>query len=229
MKTDPTTFLLVHGAWHDAWSWHLVAAPLERAGHAVEALDLPLTGSDDDVRAVEEALGRAAGPVVLVGHSYGGRVITEAASGHPDVSHLVFVCAFAMKAEEQGVEEIATVPPTRMDGQMRIEGEQILIGTEHAREIFYAHCPGELANEAIRRLRPMNLHGFSERRPAAWESIPSTYVVCSDDQALHPTLQEAMAERCTHTQRLATDHSPFLSTPGPLAEILLGTLGERAH
>ncbi len=228
MRKDPSTFVLVHGAWHDGWCWHLVASALEKAGHQVSALDLPLTGSDDDVRAVEEALDLAESPVVLVGHSYGGRVISEAASGREEVAHLVFVCAFAMKASEESASEVASPPPTRLEGQMRIEGEQIFVETGDAREIFYGRCPSPLVSEAIRRLRPMSIHGFSERRPAAWESIRSTYVVCSEDQALHPLVQERMAERCTHTERLATDHSPFLSAPERLSEILLGTLEDES-
>jgi len=134
------------------------------------------------------------------------------------------VCAFAMKASEESASEVASPPPTRLDGQMRVEGNQVFVETGEAREIFYGHCPDVLSTEAIRRLRPMSIHGFSERRPAAWESIRSTYVVCSEDQALHPRLQERMAERCAHSESLATDHSPFFSTPERLSEILLGTL-----
>jgi len=224
LSETPATFVLVHGAWHDHWTWHRIAEGLERAGHRTDALDLPLTGSDDDVRAVEEALDQADSPAVLVGHSYGGRVITEAASGRSDVAHLAYVCAFAMKASEQSASEIASPPPSPLDDQIRIEGGRVYVETAAAQEIFYGHCPDALATEAIRRLRPMSIQGFSERRPAAWESIPSTYVVCSEDQAIHPMLQERMAERCTYTERLATDHSPFFSTPDRLTEILLGTL-----
>ena len=221
MPELPLTFVLVHGAWHDHWCWEPVVRLLEQAGHRVVALDLPLTGSDRDVQAVEAALAAEEAPIVLVGHSYGGRVISEAASGNRDVAHLVFVCAFALKQNEENADGLADVSPISIGDQIRIEGEQVLVGTEKAVESFYAQCPKELADEAISRLRPMSIHGFSERRPAAWESIPSTYVVCSEDRALHPRVQMGMAERCSYREVLKTDHSPFLSDPEGLAGILL--------
>jgi pimeloyl-ACP methyl ester carboxylesterase len=222
VEDAPSTFVFVHGAWHDGWCWHLVARELEKAGHPVVAIDLPLAGSDGDVEAVETAISNADSPVVLVGHSYGGTVIGEAASERTDVRHLVYVCALATPIDQDGNQAMADGPKTVVGESIRIEGKHVVFDTAKAIETFYADCPTELAEQALQHLRPMGIYGLSGRRRPAYETIRSTYVVCTRDRALHPELQEQMATRCTHTVRLETDHSPFLSTPIPLARILLG-------
>lgn len=221
MKDSFATFVLVHGAWHDGWCWHLVARELEAAGHNVIAVDLPLAGSDRDVQAVEAAIAKADTPVILVGHSYGGTVIGEAASGRTDVDHLVYVCAFATPMDQDANQVMAEGPKTGIEASMRIEGENIVIESEDAMKFLYAECPPELAKEAVLHLRPMGLAGLTSRRQPAYETIPSTYVVCTRDRVLHPELQERMATHCTTTVRIDTDHSPFVSTPGALTKIIL--------
>lgn len=216
------TFVLVHGAWHGAWCWDPVVPALEAAGYRVEAVELPFTGADDDVAEVVGTLDRIAGQKILAGHSYGGQVITEAASGRSDVSHLVYVCAFAPDREETLMSLMASAPSTALNEANRMEGDELVVEPERAVEAFYAMSPPDLAKSAIARLRRFRvLPPLSERREPAWKKIPSTYVVCSEDQALHPDLQRRMAERCTDTVTLATDHSPFLSAPEELARILL--------
>lgn len=218
---DPTaTFVLVHGAWHDGWCWHRVEALLREAGRQVVAVDLPFTGSDDDVRCVEETLDAVPGAAVLVGHSYGGVVITEAASGRSDVEKLVYVCAFAERPDEDA-DFAASLPPNAFTGVPQIVDGQVVADAARAPRAFYQLCEEDDARQAASRLRPMAPHQLTTRRPPAFDALPSLYVVCTEDQALHPPFQERMAARCTRMVRMASDHSPFLSAPGELAAILL--------
>jgi pimeloyl-ACP methyl ester carboxylesterase len=220
--TDRATFVLVHGAWHGAWCWDEIVPVLEAAGHGVEAVEMPFTSPDDDVAEVTATLDRTEGRKVLVGHSYGGQVISEAASGRSDVARLVYVCAFAPDREETLVSLMASAPDTPLAGANKLEGDALVVEPDRVVEAFYAMSPPALAKSAIARLRPFRvLPPLSERRVPAWKSIPSTYVVCSEDQAIHPDLQRRMAERCTSTETLATDHSPFFSAPEDLARILI--------
>ena len=218
--TDHAPFVLVHGAWHDGWCWHRVAERLRAAGREVVALDLPFTGSDDDVQHVESALDALATPAVLVGHSYGGTVISEAASGRDDVARLVYVCAFAERVDEDAA-FVAELPPNAFAGLPRLVDGQVVADPTKAPAAFYQLCEEEDARQAVARLRPMAPHPLSERRAPAFDELPSLYVVCTEDQALHPAYQERMAARCTRTERLETDHSPFLSRPDELAALLL--------
>jgi len=221
MANEPT-FVLVHGAWHGAWCWDPVVELLEAAGHDVHAVELPFGGPDADVAEVITTLAGIDGPKVLAGHSYGGQVISEAASGRSDVTRLVYVCAFAPEQDEDLTTMMASAPPTVLGGANRFEGNSLVLDTDRAVDAFYHRSPPDQAKRAIARLRGFRvLPPLSTRREPAWKTIPSTYVICSDDQALHPELQERMAARCTDSVTLDTDHSPFLSTPEELARILL--------
>jgi pimeloyl-ACP methyl ester carboxylesterase len=216
------TFVLVHGAWHGGWCWDPIVPALETAGHRVEAIDLPFTGPDDDVAFVTGVLDRIEGRKVVAGHSYGGQIISEAASGRTDVDHLVYVCAFALEQDEELFGLMAQAPATVLSGAIEPKDDELVLDHDKAVEAFYALSPPDLAAKAKARLRRFQiLPPLSERRVPAWKATASTYVVCTEDQALHPDVQRLMAKRCTHTVELAADHSPFLSTPDELARALL--------
>jgi pimeloyl-ACP methyl ester carboxylesterase len=190
-----TTFVLVHGAWHAGWCWDPIVPALEAAGHSVEAVDLPFTGPDDDVAHVVERL--------------------DAIEGRK-------VCAFAPEAAEDLFALIGSAPTTVLNGAIGPDGDYLELDTRQAVAAFYAKCAPDAAAKATERLRRFRiLPPLSEPREPAWKTIPSTYVVCTEDAALHPELQRRMAKRCTATVELDTDHSPFLSTPDELARILL--------
>lgn len=210
--------LLVHGAWHGAWCWEPL---MERLPGAV-AIDLPSVwaGGDfaADVAAVRDALDGMEAPVTLVGHSYGGAVISEAGT-HPNVGHLVFLTAFALDAGETVMANGApATPPTVLSNALVIDGTDSRVDPEGARSAFYGDC----ADQPVDRLRPMSLAAFGTPVTApAWKTVPSTYVVCSRDEALHPDLQRFLATRCTHAVELAASHSPMLSMPDRVAEIVI--------
>lgn len=184
------------------------------------AEDLPFTGLVDDIDSVRATL-EGLESAVLVGHSYGGMVITEAAAGRDDVAHLVYLCAFMPDAGED-VRRLSTEFPTvaLTSGMVLKDDGVFTVDPEVAPAAFYQDCsPAEIEN-ALSRLRPMRRgrgYGF-ERAP--WRDVPSTYAVCARDQAMHPDFQRHMATRATHIVEWDSDHSPFVSRPADVVDML---------
>jgi pimeloyl-ACP methyl ester carboxylesterase len=230
--------VLVHGAWHGAWAWERVVPLLASAGVECLALDLPGHGEDggpfgdlySDVERVRDVLDELDGDVVLVGHSYGGAVISEAGL-HPAVEHLVYVAAFALDAGESCVSAAADVEaglisyegrPNLGAGFIMRSGDMITLDPSSAAECLYNDCDADTIAWALARLGPqplITLQGAAKL--AAWRTKPSTYVVCGHDMAVHPDLQRIMARRCSSVIEWPTDHSPFLCRPELVAGLLV--------
>ena len=218
-----TTVVLVHGAFHDGWCWDLVRRELDERGVPNEALDLPFTGLEGDAEAVGKLLDAVDGPAIVCGHSYGGMVISHAASGRDDVAHLVYLCAVQVG---EGV-DLATAMSTSEelmaalehgdDGAMRVDPAV-------APAVFYHDCDDELTATAVGHLRGMRSGVVQDSDetppPAAWKQIPSTYVVCTDDQTIAPESQRKMATNANHVVEWDTSHSPMLSRPELVADLL---------
>lgn len=222
--------VLVHGLWHGGWTWDGVRARLDAAGVPSAAVELPLTSLEDDVAATLATLDQFGGPAVLVGHSYGGAVIT-AAGEHPQVRHLFYLAAFAL-AEGESVGRALPdldLPPTGLGEALRFsaDGQQVSVDPALATGVFYADAPADAAAAAVARLRPVHRSVF-RGVPATigWRRTPSTYVVCADDRAVHPDLQRAMAERATTRLEWPGGHSPALTRPAEVAT-LIGELAAR--
>jgi pimeloyl-ACP methyl ester carboxylesterase len=217
-----TTVVLVHGAFHDGWCWELVRSALDERGIPNLALDLPFGGLDSDAAAVQALLDNVDGPVVLCGHSYGGMVISQAASGRDDVDHLVYLCAVQVESPD---ELTASIKPTLLMEHLVYGDDGVTyVDPDWAAESFYHDCDAELAASAVERLRSMS-HGMGPAPDAppvraAWMDIPSTYVVCTDDRTLHPDSQRDMARHATAVVEMDTSHSPMLSRPDLLADVL---------
>lgn len=228
--------VLVHGAWHGAWCWAPLQAELDRRGIASLAVDLPGHGSTGsaftdlhgdaaaviEVLAAQAALGRTS--PVLVGHSYGGAVITEVANRHSDVSHLVFLAAFALQKDESVMSALTSMPPREvgLSAAMRPgpEGTTILDPVA-AIPALYGSCDAAVVRAAVDRLSPQPMATMVQAVTGSpLDTIASTYVVCSEDDAVHPDHQVIMAERCTHTVTMHTDHSPFASMTAETADVL---------
>jgi hypothetical protein len=149
--------------------------------------------------------------VVLVGHSYGGAVITEAGA-HPHVAHLQYIAAFQL-AEGESVGRTLPdlqIPPTRLGDGLRFSGDdRVDLNAALAAELFYADAPPPVVTAAIARLRPVRRPVFAGvPQKIAWRHRPSTYVVCAEDRAVHPDLQRAMALRARYRHAWRTGHSP---------------------
>jgi pimeloyl-ACP methyl ester carboxylesterase len=223
---DPATVMLVHGAWHGSWCWDAVRAELAGAGVPSAAVDNPsVTHPGSDLPADGDNLRRSLdaidGPVVLVGHSYGGAVISDAGA-HPNVEHLVYLTALVLDSGESasvngltGGEGSALVDAMVFDdGMLTVEAERIV-------ELFFHDCAPDVATGAAARLLPMTMAAMTAgSRAAAWRERPSTYVVCTDDRALPVPLQRSCAERVGTVVEMPTSHSPFLSRPDELARML---------
>lgn len=234
---SPALVVLIHGAWHGAWCWAGLQAELDQRGVASIAIDLPghggstapLTGLQGDARLVSDVLDtlatRQAGPIALVGHSYGGAVITQAAAGRDDVAHLGYIAAFALDDGEsvlgalggfdkRDVDLAAAMVPTA-------DGNATTLDPAVAADALYGSCPPAAIASSIPRLSPQPMATMIEKVDGSpRQHIDSTYVVCTHDRAVHPDHQATMAARCTHRIDLDTDHSPFISDVIATADIV---------
>jgi pimeloyl-ACP methyl ester carboxylesterase len=219
--SEQSTVVLVHGAWHGAWCWEEVVSRLGGEGLAVVAVDLPsvASGGDlyDDARALRRVLDDTPGDKVVVGHSYGGIVVTEGAAGAEGVRHLVYLTAFMLDEGESLADIVGRTPP---DWQIPdAEGKALTV--ENPQRVFYNTCPPEVADAAAARLRPHTIAAFVQPvRSVAWREVPSTYVICDRDNAIPVPAQEQMAARAGTTHRLESDHSPFLTNPDAVAQLI---------
>ena len=228
--------VLVHGSAHGAWCWETVSPLLERLGYEVNALDLP--GSGDDLTAAKDvSLGlcidrvvqeveSGTSPVLLVGHSMAGIIISGVGEAVPQkIGKLVYVAAFLLRSGEAMVgrttsEESAAraIRPSEIEGAFELDRSMVP-------DIFYNCCGQEVAARATARLRAQAigpLTSSSILTDTRWGMTPKTYIVCSRDRALPPAQQHAFCERISGIKKLVmdTDHSPFYSDPQGLVEIL---------
>jgi pimeloyl-ACP methyl ester carboxylesterase len=221
--------VLVHGAWNGSWSWERVVPLLEERGVDVVALDLPSVGAPGgdpadlftDARAVTDTLDEIDGQKVLVGHSYGGMVITAAGAGRSDLSRLVYLCAFMPDVGDSLFSLTGNAPAPWID---ILDDGRSIPNTEYARAHGYGDCDDATRDAAIARLRPQVTAPFTGViETAAWHSIPSTYIVCSEDTSLPPAIQrDVFGPRADEVVEIPASHAPFFSQPERLAEIFAG-------
>jgi pimeloyl-ACP methyl ester carboxylesterase len=213
--------VLVHGAWHGAWCWDAVVKELSDRGVPAAAVELPLTGFRNDVATVRRAIEEAGDDAVVCAHSYGGMVVSTAARGLAGVRHLVFLAAFQT---DEG-EDMATLlmrEPSALTTALAIGPDGVTVDRSRLHEVFYSDSDPSVADGLAARLRPMPLDdpGVMTGEPA-WKAVPSTYVVCTRDNAISPRTQRYMAARAGQVVEWDTDHSPFLTRPGEVANLLL--------
>ncbi|MGH0032917.1 MAG: alpha/beta fold hydrolase [Myxococcota bacterium] len=228
------TFLLIHGAWHGAWCWERLVPLLRERGHRVAAIDLPAHG-DDRGWALRATLGRYAQrvqvvaeqlsePPILVGHSMGGLVMTQAAHDAPDrYAALFYLCAFVPVPGERMIDLARLDPDSRVAPHTRIRPPSVRFHADGVREAFCAECSDDDVALASQRLRREPLLPMFQRIRARQPLLPArAYIECTRDQAISIGRQRAMCERAgiERVASLDTDHSPFLSAPEALARAL---------
>ena len=226
--------IFVHGAlvFDGAWWWHRMVEPLAALGLGSRAVELPSCVAPPgasgetvgdmyaDADAVRAALDEEDEPIVLVGHSYGGMVITDAASGYENVSHLVYLTSVMPEHDET----MASLGGSREPGPwMDPHPEEGTMGikAELMPDAFMQDCDEGAVAGALERLTRQPLAVFGQGpRAVAWREKPSTYIVCAEDRATPPEVQRESAKRAGKVVELPTGHHPFLSRPEVLAQVL---------
>ena len=215
--------ILAHGAWADGSAWAKVVPLLTEAGIAAVAVQLPLSSLDDDVAALRRALALADAPIVLVGHSYGGAVITQAGDD-PKVSGLVYIAAFGPDIGESGGSLGANGPPTPLPNELQPDADGFLkLTRKGVDEVFAQDLTG--AEKAMILTTQGPIAGSALGAPitaAAWKLKPSWYLRATEDHAIHPDLQSMMAKRMgATTVNVVSSHVPMLSQPRAVADLIL--------
>jgi pimeloyl-ACP methyl ester carboxylesterase len=226
------TFGLVHGSWHGAWCWEFLTPLLREAGHDVVAVDLPREDSSASFETyadiVCDALKECGDDMVLVGHSMAGTTVSLVAARR-QVRHLVYLCAVIPDIGRSIFDQIRDEPvlnPAYVKGLSEPDSQNRTrwVDLKLAREVLFADCDETLSETATNRLGLQARYPYSLRFPLAeFPSVPCTYIVCSDDQLVSPDWSKQVAR-----DRLGADitelpgsHSPFLSRPSALADVLL--------
>lgn len=224
------TVVLVHGAFADSSSWHGVVSRLQKNGYPVVAPANPLRGLSSDADYLKQLLATVSGPVVLVGHSYGGSVITNAAVGNPNVTDLVYVAAFAPDAGESVLGLSSQVPGSTLpeslappvplgDGSHDLYIRQDAYHGQFAADV----SPAKAALSAVTQ-RPVRDAALAEGSGApAWKTIPSWFVLAGADKNIPIAGQRLMAERAgsRHTVEVDTaSHSVAVSHPDVVSDLI---------
>jgi pimeloyl-ACP methyl ester carboxylesterase len=217
--------VLVHGLWADASSWSKVIPILQDAGHKVIAVELPLHSAADDVATVKRAIDLVGGPVILVGHSYGGFVITNAGYNNPNVKGLVYVAAFAPR-EGQSVSTFPPVPKV-------FEGKPLLIfdkgGFAYINPTLFHDFFVQDVDQAQAKVlavvqKPANISGLVNVKsgPPAWKQLPTWYEVSEYDHAIPPAVERMFAKQMNATTiSLPSSHASLVSHPTEIAQLIL--------
>jgi pimeloyl-ACP methyl ester carboxylesterase len=240
----PTNFVMVHSAFLGGWAWGSVASLLEKQGHKVIALDLPGHGKDKTspsevtlgayVKAVTDVLDVQRDPVILVGHSLGGIVISQAAENRPDkVRSLVYLCAFLLPSGGSFMKATEGVKGSMvLDNLVMAEDKTYVTVKEEVMHQAFAH---DVPEDAFARAKPMLVPeptaplgtplSITQER---WGRIPRYYVECLADNAIPPAVQKAMYTSIPVQKvfSMVTSHAPNLSAPQKLAEHLLAVAAE---
>jgi pimeloyl-ACP methyl ester carboxylesterase len=236
MTTSTTpTIVLVHGGFADASGFTGVIRELQSAGHTVIAVPNPLRSLTFDAAAISAMVSAIDAPVILVGHSYGGAVISQAAAGLDNVAALVFLAAFGLEEGEScaGVQQpfpaallANTAYATGYDAPGAPQGPDLYITKERFRETFCADVPVDVAEVMFATQRPLSLAALTENATAAgWKTKPSWYLVSEHDNAITPNAERFMAERMgATTKSIAGSHTAFVAQPVTVAGFIADAL-----
>jgi len=226
------TIVLVHGAWADASSWDGVISRLQADGYTVIAPANPLRSLLGDAAYVRSVVESIRGPVVLVGHSYGGAVITNAATGLRNVKALVYIDAFVPTRGESVLALASKYPGSELPTAIREvpysdggndKGVDVYITPARFRAVFAADVPAAAAALMAVTQRPVTLAALTQPSGTpAWKRIPSWYLVGLQDKAIPPATQEFMAARAhSHTVEIDSSHASLVSHPGAVAKLIV--------
>jgi pimeloyl-ACP methyl ester carboxylesterase len=235
---SPLTVLLVHGAFADASSWADVCERLQAAGVQVIVPANPLRGISIDAAYIASVLGQIPGPVLAVGHSYGGAVISNAATGAANVVGLVFVAAFAPEEGERLIDaegnskdsvlSSALVPLQYPTGQGTETAVEFAINPASFHDAFASDLPTQQTALMAATQRPVAELAFSEPSgPPAWKTLPSWSVVATGDKAAGADVIRSMAERAgSEITEADGSHVIMMSQPQMVTDVILGVIAK---
>jgi pimeloyl-ACP methyl ester carboxylesterase len=234
------TIVLVHGSYADASSWSAVIPRLQKRGYRVVAAANPLRGLPEDSAYLKTTLAQIKGPIVLVGHSYGGMVISNAATGNPNVKALVYIAAFAPRQGETLQQLISHAPGSLLapsvldvDTYQAPDGRLLPEATVKPRlfhKILAADLPVAATDIAAASQRPTALSTLTDPAgPPAWTTIPSWYLVAGADRAVGTANERFMARRmhATTVEAKGASHIVLLSQPDKVTRLILDAAAVR--
>jgi pimeloyl-ACP methyl ester carboxylesterase len=222
MTTNATNIVLVHGAWADGSSWGKVIPILEKAGHRVIAVQMPLHSAADDIATVKRAINHIGGPVTLVGHSYGGFVITNAAYNNPNVTGLVYIAAFAPD-EGQSLSNFVDVTKFPKDFLILDSGGFAYINPDMFHGAFAQDVDATEAQIMAVVQKPFTQSIFTEKSgPPAWKQHPTWYQVSDSDHMIPPDAQRLFTKQMNATTvSINASHASYVSHPNEIAQLIL--------
>ncbi|HEV7976689.1 alpha/beta hydrolase [Amycolatopsis sp.] len=222
------TVVLVHGAFADSSSWNGVVERLQRRGYPVLAPANPLRGLESDQAYVSAVLKSVTGPIVLVGHSYGGAVISGAAKDNPQVKALVFIAAFAPETGESALELSGKFPGSKLGPDTSTPlaypgGTELSINPANYRDVFAGDLSREAAAVGAATQRPVDVSALGAPFVGvpAWKTVPSWALVATNDNAIPAAAERFMAKRANaHTVEVKASHSVAVSRPDAVADLI---------
>ncbi|MER7556644.1 alpha/beta hydrolase [Nocardioides sp. NPDC126508] len=226
------TIVFVHGGWADSSGWNAEIAAFQQDGYPVIAAANPLRGLASDAAYVRSVLRTIDGPIILVGHSYGGAVISNAAVGVPNVKALVYIAAFAPDAGESLAQLVNQFPGTQITPAALDErpypladggqGVDLYLKKEIFREAFAGDLPRRVTDLMQATQRPFSVAAFTEpSAEPAWKTIPSWYLIATDDHAIPPAAQAFMSARAgSNVSQVKASHVPMQSQPDATIRII---------
>jgi pimeloyl-ACP methyl ester carboxylesterase len=222
MATNATNIVLVHGLWADGSSWSKVIPILKNAGHNVTAVQLPLHSLADDVATVKRAIDLVGGPTILVGHSFGGFVVTNAGYNNPNVTGLVYVSAFAPDEGESAVNfvDVASLPPGLL---VFDSGGFAFLNREMFHGAFVQDANATEAETLAVVQKPAHQSLFNAPSgPPAWKQLPTWFEVSEGDHIIPPDVQRQFAQRMNATTiSLNSSHASLVTHPDEIAQLIL--------
>src|SRR6266581_2781250 len=222
MKSTPTkpSIVFCHGLWADGSCFSKVIPALQAEGHQVIAAQYALNSTADDVATVRSTLGRVSSPAILVGHSYGGSVITGAGTDDR-VAGLVYIAALAPDADETSQTQQSNFPKTAVFSHIEVADGRIWLRPEGTK--YFCGDLSEQEQKLVWGTQGVPKPDLFEAKVGgtAWKSKPSWYIVAKKDQTVHPDLERAMAKRMgATTNEVDSSHVPMLSQPGFVLDVI---------
>jgi pimeloyl-ACP methyl ester carboxylesterase len=224
--------VFVHGAFADAGGFADVTSRLQDRGYAVISPANPLRGLASDSAYVASVIAAVKGPIVLVGHSYGGAVISPVANANPQVKALVYVDGLALDTGESALDISERFPGGKLGAALRprpfpqadgTTGTDLYIDPASFRAVFAADLPAKTVAAMATSQRPATQAALADKATtAAWKRLPSWFLIGTKDEAIVPAAQRFMAKRAkAHTVEVPSSHASYLSHPADVANLIL--------